>query len=164
MLLWTWVCKYLFRTLHQLSCMCLLDIVAWRRHASTLDDSFSLNRKRCPGVLPELSFSCPGVLPEVSSLLNLTWYAMNSSSTLGPHIIKNRLAVQETWVRSLGEESPLEKGMAPHSSLLAGESHELRSLVAYSPWGCKELDTTAQLTHSRICSSRIEQSRLLVLL
>ena len=70
----------------------------------------------------------------------------------------------ETWVRSLGEEAPLETGMATHSSLLAGESHELRSLVAYSPWGCKESDTTAQLTHSCICSSRIEQSLLLVLL
>ena len=26
---------------------------------------------------------------------------------------------QETWVRSLGQEDPLEKGMAPHSSILA---------------------------------------------
>ena len=28
-------------------------------------------------------------------------------------------AVQETWVQSLGQEGPLEKGMAPHSSILA---------------------------------------------
>ena len=27
--------------------------------------------------------------------------------------------VQETWVRSLGQEDPLEKGMATHSSILA---------------------------------------------
>ena len=34
-------------------------------------------------------------------------------------IIKNLLTVQETWVRPLGQEDPLEKGMAPHSSTLA---------------------------------------------
>ena len=33
--------------------------------------------------------------------------------------IKNLPAVQETWVRSLGLEDPLEKEMATHSSILA---------------------------------------------
>ena len=32
---------------------------------------------------------------------------------------KNLLAMQETWVQSLGWEDPLEKGMATHSSILA---------------------------------------------
>ena len=32
---------------------------------------------------------------------------------------KNLPAMQETWVRSLGPEDPLEKGMATHSSVLA---------------------------------------------
>ena len=32
---------------------------------------------------------------------------------------KNPPAVQETWVRSLGQEDPLEEGMATHSSILA---------------------------------------------
>ena len=41
----------------------------------------------------------------------------------------------ETQVRSLGQEDPLEKGMATHSSILAGEFHGQRSLVGYSPWG-----------------------------
>ena len=46
---------------------------------------------------------------------------------------------KETWVRSLGREDPLEKKMATHSSILAwGKSHGQRSLVGYSPWGCKE--------------------------
>ena len=34
-------------------------------------------------------------------------------------IIKNLPAMQETWVRSLGWEDPLEKGMETHSSVLA---------------------------------------------
>ena len=34
-------------------------------------------------------------------------------------MIKNLPAMQETWVRSLGQEDPLENGMGPHSSVLA---------------------------------------------
>ena len=35
--------------------------------------------------------------------------------------VKRLPAVQETWVRSLGWEDPLEKEMATHSSILAWE-------------------------------------------
>ena len=34
-------------------------------------------------------------------------------------MVKNPPAMQETWVRSLGWEDPLEKEMATHSSILA---------------------------------------------
>ena len=34
-------------------------------------------------------------------------------------MVKNLTAMWETWVRSLGQEDPLEKGMATHSSILA---------------------------------------------
>ena len=33
--------------------------------------------------------------------------------------VKNLPSVQETWVQSLGQEDPLEEGMATHSSILA---------------------------------------------
>ena len=33
-------------------------------------------------------------------------------------VVKNLLAMQKTQVRSLGQEDPLEKGMATHSSIL----------------------------------------------
>ena len=33
--------------------------------------------------------------------------------------VKNLPAIQESQVQSLGPENPLEKGMAPHSSILA---------------------------------------------
>ena len=33
--------------------------------------------------------------------------------------VKNLLEMQETWVQSLGQKNPLEKGMAIHSSILA---------------------------------------------
>ena len=35
--------------------------------------------------------------------------------------VKNLPAKQETWVQPLGQEDPLEKGMATHSSVLAWE-------------------------------------------
>ena len=37
----------------------------------------------------------------------------------GASLVKNLPAMQKTWVRSLGWEDPLEKGMATHSSILA---------------------------------------------
>ena len=54
-------------------------------------------------------------------------------------MVKNLPAMQETQVRSLGWEDPLEKEMATPSSILARKkSHGQRKLVGYSPWGHKE--------------------------
>ena len=47
--------------------------------------------------------------------------------------------MQETQVLSLGQEDPLEKEMATHFSILAWEIPGLRSLVGYSPWGCRRV-------------------------
>ena len=63
-------------------------------------------------------------------------------------IAKNPSAMQEVWVWSLGWEDPLEEEMAILSSIFAWEIHGQRSLVGYSPWGCKESDTTEQITHA----------------
>ena len=46
--------------------------------------------------------------------------------------------MQETWVRSLGQEDALEKGMVTHSSK-TGQSRGERSLAGYSPWGLKHI-------------------------
>ena len=40
-------------------------------------------------------------------------------ASLVAQLVKNPPAMQETWVRSLGWEDPLEKGKATHSSILA---------------------------------------------
>ena len=52
--------------------------------------------------------------------------------------------MQETQVRSLDWEDPLEEDMTTHSSILAWESHEQRNLTGYNPWGRKESDMTEQ--------------------
>ena len=54
-------------------------------------------------------------------------------------------AMRETQVLSLGQEDPLEKAMATHSSTVLGQSHEWRSLIGYSPWGLRESDMTEWL-------------------
>ena len=46
-------------------------------------------------------------------------FANHTRSSLGAHTVKNPPAMQETQVRSLGQEDPLEEGMATHSSALA---------------------------------------------
>ena len=70
--------------------------------------------------------------------------------------VKNLAAMQETWVRSLCWEDSLEKGMATHSSILAGESHGFfqRSLAGYSPWGREKLDTAERLKLINLYSLR----------
>ena len=57
-------------------------------------------------------------------------------------MLKRLSIMWETQVQSLGWEDLLEKEMAIHPVLLPGKSHGQRSLVGYSPWGCKESDTT----------------------
>ena len=47
--------------------------------------------------------------------------------------VKNLPAMQETGVPSLGQEDPLEEGMATTAIFLPGESHGQRRLVGYSP-------------------------------
>ena len=45
-------------------------------------------------------------------------YIVNWASLVAQSV-KNQLAMQETWVRFLGQEDPLEKEMAIHSIILA---------------------------------------------
>ena len=79
--------------------------------------------------------------------------------------VKHRPGMRETRVRSLGQgrspgegngnpfqysclENPMDgepSGLQSHSSILAWRIPWTESLVGYSPWGCKESDTTERL-------------------
>jgi len=63
-------------------------------------------------------------------------------ASLVAQMVKNRPAMQETWIQSLGWEDPLEEGMQPTPIFLTGESQGRGSLVGCRLWGCTELDTT----------------------
>ena len=48
--------------------------------------------------------------------------------------------MQETWVQSLGQEDPLEKEMATHSSILAWEIPWREEPGSLQPMGLQESD------------------------
>ena len=62
-----------------------------------------------------------------------------------PQMIKNPLAMQETQVRTLGQEYPLEKEMATHSSILAWRIPWTEEPGGYGSWGHKTSDMTEWL-------------------
>ena len=57
-------------------------------------------------------------------------------------IVKNPPVVQKTWVQSVGQEDPLEKGMATHSSILAWRIPRTEEPGGLQSVGSKESDTT----------------------
>ena len=72
-------------------------------------------------------------------------YPFSFEASLVAQLVENLPAMWETWVRSLGgipEKIPWRRKWLPIPVFLPGESHGQRSLVGYSPWGQKELDTT----------------------
>ena len=56
-------------------------------------------------------------------------------ASLMAQTIKNLPAMWESQVQSLGQEDPLEEGMATHSSILAWRLPWTEEPGGYSPWG-----------------------------
>ena len=83
----------------------------------------------------------------IGGKMHITPYIKCKMHFPGGSVVKNPPAVWETWVGSLRWEDPLEKGMATLTPVfLPGKSQGRRSLADYSPWGCKESDTTERLS------------------
>ena len=100
--------------------------------------------------------------PNFPVLNYLLAYAQTRASQVVQRL-KHLPSMQESWVRSLGWEDPLEKEIATHSSILAWKPHGQRSLVGYTPQGSKESDTTERLhflahTHVHWVSAAIQPS------
>ena len=81
-----------------------------------------------------------------ASLVSHVASLVSHVASLVAQMIKNLPAMQETQVRSLGQEDPWRREWQPTSVLLPGEFYGQRSLEGYSPWGHKELDTTEWLS------------------
>ena len=60
-------------------------------------------------------------------------------------MVKNLPAMLENWVQFLGQEDPLWKGMATHSSVLAWEIPWTEEPGRLQSTGSQELDTTERL-------------------
>ena len=61
--------------------------------------------------------SQPLIYGSVLPLIDMEWQKLLETAIA--QLVKNLPAIQETWVRSLGQEDPLEKEMATHPSILA---------------------------------------------
>ena len=72
----------------------------------------------------------------------------NYWTSLVAQTVKNMPAMQETRVQSLGQEDPLEKGMATHSSILTWRIPWTREPGRLQSMGVVELDTTELLIHT----------------
>ena len=57
-------------------------------------------------------------------------------------VVKYVLVMQETWVRSLGREDPLEEGMAIHSSIFAWNIPQTEEPGGLHSMGSQESDMT----------------------
>ena len=61
-------------------------------------------------------------------------------------MVKNLPAMRKPWFNPWVRKIPCRREWLPTPVFWPGKYHEQRSLVGYSPWGCKESDTTEQLT------------------
>ena len=68
-----------------------------------------------------------------------------SRASLEAQTVKRLPAMWETGFDSWVGETPWRRKWQSTPALLPGKSHGRRSLIGYSPWGHKELDTTEQL-------------------
>ena len=62
--------------------------------------------------------------------------------SLVAQMVKDLSAMLENWVQSLGQEDPLEKGVATHSSILAWRIPWAEKPGGLQSMGSDELDTT----------------------
>ena len=75
---------------------------------------------------------------------------MSPWASLVAQLVKNLPAMQETWVLSLGwKKSPGEESGNPLQYSCLENPPGQRSLVGYTPWGCKESDITEWLSTSQ---------------
>ena len=91
---------------------------------------------------------CNTVLLTTVTMLYITFLAF-PGGTSGKEPA-SRCRRQETQVRSLGQEDPLEEGVATHSSILAWRIPWAEEPGGHSPWRHKELDMTEPLTHTAL--------------
>ena len=90
-----------------------------------------------------------------------TVYISDRRVSMVVQTVKNPRAMHETRVQSLGWEGPLkEEGMETLSSILAWRI-PVDILVGYSPWGCKESDTTYWLNNKSMETSSTLENYLL---
>ena len=106
------------------------------------------------GILMHLNFQL--------CLLSFTHYQEYAKTTQVIQWVKNPPTMQETQVRSLGQEDSLEEGTEAHSGILAWKSHGHWSLGGYSPWGRKESNMTEATKYACTHASILQKVHLIL--
>ena len=91
---------------------------------------FELSKLKFKG---NFDFSSLGPNKQIFKSFPLLMESVWKWKSLAAQVVKNPPSVQETWVRSLGWENLLEKGVVPTPVFLTGESHGQRSQLGYTP-------------------------------
>ena len=78
---------------------------------------------------------------------HIVWGYIYMWASLVIQMVKNLPAVLET-LDPQAKKIPWRRQWLPTPVFSPGEFHGHRSLVGYSPWGCKESDMTERLTHT----------------
>ena len=95
-------------TLVAQSCPTLCDLMDWGPPCSSVH-----------GILQAAGLDSHSLLPGITWLRDQTLVScIAGRASLLAQKVKNPPAMQKTWVWNLGQEDPLEKGMATHSSIL----------------------------------------------
>ena len=76
----------------------------------------------------------------------------------GDSVVKNLPAKQESWVRSLGLEDPLEKEMATRSSILAWEIPRTEEPGRLHSMGSQRVRHDLQTEHTRVCGAHLMEN------
>ena len=92
----------------------------------------------------------------LSNWTELNWTESQFKPSLVVQMVKNPPSMQETPGWYLGQEDPLEKGMATHSTVLAWRIPWTEKPGAHSPWGPRELGVTEWPTQSQLRHTEVE--------
>ena len=126
-------------------------------------DEGNWNQGRCPGSFELLLLSLFYTYITFSYYyLWLAYWGLLGFS--GGSDVRNLPAMEETWVWSLDQEDPLEKGMATHTSILAWKVPWTEEPGGLQSMGYKESDRSEWLIHthslSHVLHSLISYSKL----
>ena len=139
----------MYKFLCQQKLMDATKSIQWFQHLFTSQNRFAwfLAPESFLCFLIRSSIYFKGFFNLESTILHILWTSSLSWSSLVAQTVKSLPAIQETWVRSLGQkDSPGEGNGNPlQYSCLENPMGRGAWQATYSPWGHKESDMTKQL-------------------
>ena len=122
-----------------LGVFCCFVFCCWRTWLRSSNVNFHPESQNQTNTHPVTGNVAGSLCRHKAFVASLTW------ASLVAQRLKHLPAVWETWVQSLGQEDPLEKEIAIHSSILAWRIPWMEESGGLQSMSRKELDTTERL-------------------